>query len=190
MPAKKSKSKAGKSKGADIPKARRKFNGKQYTRMTKGGYKTKRDAGKAKKRFEKQGKTVVVTKSFGKYHAYARAKPKTVKPTGYYTKASVKRRRKPKSQYRKTDSRGVKYKKGDKRRRNAVDKGKNGGPQRRWDDPWAHNKELDKREKAMYPGDRKASVGTGRANQYGPSKGGNYYENRINRSDKDKKKRY
>jgi len=50
-------------------------------------------------------------------------------------------------------------------------------------------RKADKKVKAMHPGRRKASVGKGRANQYGPSKGKKYTETRRNRSDKNKTKR-
>jgi hypothetical protein len=47
----------------------------------------------------------------------------------------------------------------------------------------------DKKESAMKPGRRKASKGMGRANQFGESKGGKYYEYRRNRTDLNKKTR-
>lgn len=48
-----------------------------------------------------------------------------------------------------------------------------------------HDRDIakDHKEHSMKPGKRKASKGMGRANQYGPSKGGKYYEYRKNRTD-------
>lgn len=55
--------------------------------------------------------------------------------------------------------------------------------QERWTEKHEHDIPKDRKQKSMKPGRRKASKGQGRANQYGPSKGGKYYEYRKNRTD-------